>query len=214
MNMNPKIERFIFGLILSPLAPVAGFLVAWWFSFEVLPEKMIPFGTLLGLALGILADVFILKNLIARARQLKLIFWAAVFLFYTIGIFGMFMGVPVFNALLAIPAGFVIAIRLDEQKIAPAGVGAATRQTAWFTTAVLFFICVASAFIALVSSSTASDLKGMLGLGFEVTQGMIVGLILVGGLALLAFNWFLTAISLWLSYKFFHRKGWSLTPVG
>ena len=213
MNMNPKIERFIFGMILAPLAPLAGFMAAWWFSYSVLPEKWIPFGTLLGLGLGLLADVFILKNLIERAPRLNLIFWMAVFLFYTVGVFGMFMGVPVFNALLAIPAGFVIAAKLDLQRPAPAGVGLAARRTAWFTTAVLFFICAASAFIALVSPSTASDLKGMLGLGFEVTQGMIVGLIVVGGLALLAFNWVLTALSLRLSYKLFHHKGWSPTPA-
>jgi len=213
MNMNPKIERIIFGLILAPLAPLAGFMAAWWFSYSVLTEKWIPFGTLFGLGLGILADVFILKRLIMRAPQLKLIFWVAVFLFYTVGVFGMFMGVPVFNALLAIPAGFVIAAKLELQTPAPAGIGLAARRTAWFTTAVLFFICAASAFIALVSPSTASDLKGMLGLGFEVTREMIVGLIVVGGLVLLAFNWVLTALSLWLSYKLIHHKGWSPTPA-
>ena len=213
MNMNPKIERIIFGLILAPLAPLAGFMAAWWFSYSVLTEKWIPFGTLFGLGLGILADVFILKRLIMRAPQLKLIFWVAVFLFYTVGVFGMFMGVPVFNALLAIPAGFVIAAKLELQTPAPAGIGLAARRTAWFTTAVLFFICAASAFIALVSPSTASDLKGMLGLGFEVTQGMIVGLIVVGGLALLAFNWVLTALSLWLSYRLIHHRGWNPTPA-
>ncbi len=201
--MNPKLERFLFGLVLAPLTPIAGFLAAWWASFSLLPEKWIPVGTIAGLLLGILADIFLLKKLIDRAHQLKTIFWAAVFLFYTVGIFGFFMGVPVFNALLALPAGFVAAAKMVQQKTGdPGRVRQAARRTAGFTTAVLFVVCAASAFIALLSSSTASDLQGMLGLGFEVTQGMILALIFVGGLALLAVNWVLTLVSLHLSYKF------------
>jgi hypothetical protein len=201
--MNPKLERFLFGLILAPLMPIAGFLAAWWASFSLLPEKWIPVGAIAGLFLGVLADIFLLKKLIDRACQLTPIFWVAVFLFYTVGIFGFFMGVPVFNALLALPAGFVAAAKMAQQKAAdPGRVRQAAKRTAWFTTGVLFFVCAASAFIALLSSSTASDLRGMLGLGFDVTQGMILGLIFVGGLGLLAVNWVLTLISLHLSYKF------------
>jgi hypothetical protein len=201
--MNPKLERFLFGLILAPLAPIAGFLSAWWASFSLLPERWIPVGAIAGFLLGVLADIFMLKKLIDRAYQLQAVFWAVVFLFYTVGIFGFFMGVPVFNALLALPAGFVAAAKMAQQKaVDPGRVRQAARRTAWFTTGVLFFVCAASAFIALLSSSTTSDLRGMLRLGFEVTQGMIIGLIFIGGLTLLAVNWVLTLVSLHLSYKF------------
>jgi hypothetical protein len=60
--------------------------------------------------------------------------------------------------------------------------------------------------LALASPSTAYDLKGMFGLGFDVTQGMIVALILVGGAALLAFGWALTVVSVRFSYTFLQRK--------
>jgi hypothetical protein len=46
----------------------------------------------------------------------------------------------------------------------------------------------------------------MLGLGFEVTQPMIVGLILVGGTALLTVGWGLTVISVRFSHKFLQSK--------
>ena len=204
--MNIKLERFGLGFILAPLAPLALFMVAWWAAYTLLPENWIPFGALSGLLLGLLADVFLLKKLIDRAYTLDIAFWVAVFLFYSVGIFGFFMGVPIFNTLLAIPAGFFIGGKLASQRADRLLVRQAAGRTAWFTSGVLAFICAASAFIALVSKSTASDLRGMLGLGFEVTQGMIIGLILVGGAALLAIGWGLTIISVRFSHKFLQRK--------
>jgi hypothetical protein len=163
-------------------------------------------GGLTGLALGILADILLLKKLLDRGHQLTIFFWTVVFLFYSIGIFGFFMGVPVFNALLAVPAGFIVATRLARQKQDRSTISQAARRTAWFTTGVLFFVCAASALIALISISTASDLQGMLGLGFKVTRGMILALILAGGAGLLAANWIMTLVTLRLSYRFIELK--------
>jgi hypothetical protein len=56
----------------------------------------------------------------------------------------------------------------------------------------LAVICAASATIALLSRSTATDLQRMLHLGFVVTPAHIVGLIVVGGVALLTLQWVLT----------------------
>ena len=116
------------------------------------------------------------------------------------------MGVPVFNALLAVPAGFVIGSRLAAEKADRLMVRKAAQRTARFTTGVLALICAASAIIALVSSSTASDLRGMLNPGFTVTQGLIVALILVGGMALLALGWGLSVASVRFTYFFLQRK--------
>ena len=147
-----------------------------------------------------------LKKLLDRACHLGYLFWGAIFLFYAIGVFGMFMGVPVFNALLAIPAGFVVGAKLAEQQADRIQVHWVASRTAWFTTGVLAFVCAASALLALLSKSTASDLQGMLGLGFEVTQGMIIGLILIGGGTLLAVSWGLTIASVRFSHKFLQSK--------
>ena len=205
-GMNPKLERFAFGLILAPLAPLAGLLVGWWCTYALLPEKWIPLGALSGLVSGILADSLILNKLLDRAIHLGRLFWAAVFLFYTVGVFGFFMGVPVFNALLSIPVGFVAGAKLAEQRADPIQVRKMAGWTARVTTSVMVFVCAASALLALLSKSTASDLQGMLGLGFEVTQGMVIGLILVGGAALLVVSYGLTIISVRFSYKFTQHK--------
>jgi hypothetical protein len=200
--MKTKIECFALGLILAPLAPIAGLLGFWWTAYALLPERWIPFYAISGLLLGILADVFILKNLIARAYQLGMIFWTAIFLFYTVGVFGFFMGMPVFNAALAIPVGFVIGGKLAHETTDGVLFRRASWRTCILTTALMTLVCAASAFIALMSPSTPGDLREMLGLGFEVTPAMIWGIILAGGTGLLAVNWLLTGLAIRFTYRF------------
>ncbi len=202
MKMN--LERFALGLILAPLAPLAGLLSCWWAAYAWLPESWIPFTAITGLLVGVVVDIFMLKKLLER--RLSLLLWVVVFLFYSVGVFGFSMGVPVLNTALAVPAGFVIGSRLAAEKADRLRVRKTARRTAWFTTAVLALTCAASALIALVSSSTASDLRGMLGLGFEVTQAMIIGLILVGGAGLLAAGWGLSVASVRLTFSFLQGK--------
>jgi len=200
--MKTKIERFALGLILAPLAPIAGLLGFWWTSYALLPERWISFCAISGLVLGILVDIFILKNLIARAYQFGMIFWTAIFLFYTVGVFGFFMGMPVFNAALAIPAGFIVGGKLARKTADRSQVRAAALRTCIFTTTVLTFICATSAILALSEATLPAELEGMLSLPFTVTWGMIWGIILIGGAGLLAVNWLLTGLAVRFTHRF------------
>jgi hypothetical protein len=129
-----------------------------------------------------------------------------IIVFYSVGLFGFFMGMPVFNALLAVPAGWVIGARLASENADRIRVRKMTWGATWFTTGILFLVCAASAFFALISPSTPNDLQGMFGLEFKVTQAMIVGLIVIGGFLLLAFNAALTAAAIHLTHTFLTRK--------
>jgi hypothetical protein len=200
--MKTKIEHLILGCILSPMAPIAGLIGFWFLAYDFLPEKWIPICTICGLALGILVDVIVLKKLIQHAYRLGYVFWLAVLVFYSVGAFGFFMGVPVLNAALAIPTGFVVGGKLVRVKADGSQVRRTSLQTCVLTTMLMALVCAASAFFALMSPSTPSDLRGMLGLGFEVTPVMIWGLILVGGLGLLVINWALTGLSIRLTHRF------------
>lgn len=200
--MKTKIEHLALGLILAPLAPIVGLLGFWWASYSVLVEKWIPFCALSGLVLGILVDIFTLKNLIARANQFGMIFWTAIFLFYNVGVFGFFMGMPVFNAALAIPVGFIVGGQLAHNSADQSQVRSAAVRTCIFTSLVLTFICAASAILALSETTLPAELEGMLALPFTVTWIMIWGIILVGGAGLLAVNWLLTAMAVRFTYRF------------
>ncbi|MCX6071740.1 MAG: hypothetical protein NTU91_12940, partial [Chloroflexi bacterium] len=81
----------------------------------------------------------------------------------------------------------------------------AARRASAFTMAVLAIACIASATIALLDPYTAGNLEGMLGLPFEVTTGMIVALIVIGGVGLLVFEWVLTGAAVRWSHAHLTR---------
>jgi hypothetical protein len=117
------------------------------------------------------------------------------------------MGVPVIHAALAVPAGFVVGSRLAADNAGRQPARKMAWRAAWFTTGVLAMVCAASACIALADPYTAGNLRGMLGLGFEVTRGMIIGLILVGGTALLLTCWGLTVATVHFTFKSLGGQG-------
>ena len=199
--MKIKLERSILGLILAPLMPLALLLGGWWLAYVLLPEAWIFLGALFGLLLGLLLDFPLLKKWINDADVLGIPFWAVVFVFYSIGLFGFFMGVPVFNLVLALPAGFILGSRLASQHADEIKLRVVSRRVSEFTTLVLALICAASAMIALADPFTEANLQGMLALPFSVTRGMVIGLIAVGGVVLLLLNWLLTFASARFTYK-------------
>ena len=205
MKIIPNIEKLILTVILGMIAPILGLLSCWWGVLLFLPQNLVPFAALTGLILGLIADGIFLKQVVHHAHQMDIRIWVAIHLFYSVGVLGFFMGVPVFNAFLAIPAGFVIGARLAYQSADDARLRAATRQTCIITTIILTLVCIASAFIALASPSTPADLEGMLGLRFAITQAMLRGIILLGGLGLLVVNWLLADFSVRFTYRFLER---------
>ncbi len=66
--MKTTLRRVFFGLILAPLAPLAGFMAGWWISYSMLQGILIAVGALTGLFLGIVVDVLLLKRWI-ESRQ-------------------------------------------------------------------------------------------------------------------------------------------------
>jgi hypothetical protein len=204
--MITKLERFGLGLILGPIAPLVGLLSLWWSAYALLPEKWIAFCALSGLFLGLLVDFIYLSRWINQSRRFGFAFWVAVYLFYSMGVFGFFMGVPVFNALLAIPAGFVVVEKLTSASADPQQVRRQARFTAGFTTGVLAVICLASALLALTDPYTSANLAGMFRLDFEITRGMLLFLILPGGAVLLAGNWWLTVSAIRVSMLLLRHK--------
>jgi len=206
--MMQKIENAALGIIFGGVPVIVGFLAGWWISLPLVSESRIMQWALAGLLLGFLVDVIFLAGWVRSAYSMKPPVWMAVYGFYSIGLFGMFMGVPVFNVLLAVPAGVFIGRWLARTGADSIRLRKSARQTAIWTTGVLGLACIASAVIALASRSTASDLQGMLGLPFTVTPVMIIGIILGGGGLILALEWWLTLQSVERAFGYFaaHAK--------
>ena len=188
-----KLEAPILAFVLGAIPPITGLLAGWWGSLPWNPETWIARCALAGLAAGLLIDAIFLRRYFRRRYALPWIAWLGIFVFYSVGMFGFFMGVPVFNVALALPAGLVVGGKLAASDCDPDLGRRIIRRACAITTAVLAVICAASATIALLSPSTASDLEGMLNLGFRVTTVHLIVLIMVGGGVLLVLQWALTA---------------------
>lgn len=196
-----KIDRYYLSLILGAIPPVVGFFAGWWSTFSFFQTKMVFVFACSGLAVGLLLDILLLQKWVANAYQMDLKIWLLIYVFYSVCVFGFFMGVPVFNLFLAIPAGFLIGNKLAMQPSDTERKRRISLFTKIFTSVVLLMICVASAIFALRSPSTANDLEGMLILDFDVTPLMIYGIIIIGGAALLVSHWWLVSKMISLSYK-------------
>jgi hypothetical protein len=201
-----RLEAIVIGIVLGLMAPVSLFLAGWWLSISLVAEQDIWKIAVGGLLAGIVVDVFVLRGWVRRAYALSTHGLVAVYLFYTVGIFGFFMGVPVFNLLPGVAAGLYVGRRLRFEK-ADSGefrrrIGRAARFTAW----VMFFVCASSGVLALLNPSTGFDLGRMLHLGFQVTRPMIVGLVFVGGLGLIAGQFHMTRLSGWLAFDGAQRE--------
>lgn len=188
-----KIEKTFLGLMLGAIFPLIGFLGGWWSTSQTFSNTWVLIAALGGLALGLAVDGVILKKWVAGAFEMNPKLWMGIFFFYSICVFGFFMGVPVFNVALAVPAGLIMGRILAHHPLSTDAEKRLTLSTNLFTTGVMAFICASSAFLALRDPTTAANLEGMLRLPFEVTQGMIITLIIVGGAALLGLHWALVA---------------------
>ncbi len=204
-NMR-KLETVVIGLLFGAIPVIFGFLAGWWLSVLFVPESLIFVGALAGILAGVLIDVIFLKKWIQHAYLLSPIIWVGIYLFYSVGLFGMFMGVPVFNVGLAIPAGFFIGAYLVDQGAQLPQVRDMARRSSMVTTGIMALVCVGSAAAALADPYTAGNLEGMLGLGFTVTLPMIIGLIVIGGSFLLVLQWWLTKESVKLTYRYLARQ--------
>ena len=206
-----RLERLTVALALGGIPPLVGLLAGWWGSVPLVAERWIWLGALLGLLVGTLVDALYLRRWVRRAPELSWWSWAAVYIFYTAGAYGSFMGVPVPLAALALPAGIIVGSRLARtgalaSRGAPVAANASathlTRRACGFTTGVMAAACIASAALSLTDPHTAANLEGMLGLPFDVTPAMILGLILVGGAGLLIVQWWITALTIrWVAAR-------------
>jgi hypothetical protein len=200
------IERVFLISVIGVIFPLIGFLGGWWGTFQFYSDLGIFACALGGAMIGVIVDVVFLKRWLVAAWNSDLFIWMGIYLFYTVCLFGFFMGVPVFNLVLAIPAGYYVARRASIQEMDELTEKEFFLSTKIFTTVVIALICLTSAFLALRDPTTAENLELMLRLSFKVTQPMIIGLIVVGGAGILVINWWLTGMTIQLTSRMrFHE---------
>ncbi|MEJ2616236.1 MAG: hypothetical protein P8Z35_14860 [Ignavibacteriaceae bacterium] len=111
------------------------------------------------------------------------------------------MGFPVFNLFLGLAAGYYFGKRVCFRNIKSGMYSKIINKVSLFTGLIMALICISSGLIALLDNYTGSTIKGMLGLGFDVTKEMIFTIIIIGGLGLILTEYFITKLTMQRTIK-------------
>lgn len=201
-NLLSHSEKIILGSILGFISPMFLMLVFWWSSLPFIKESSIKWFALLGFFTGLAVDFLFLKQLISRVYKFNKATLIFIYIFYMIGLYGFFMGVPLFNILPGIMAGVYLGRRLNKENKSRKSFNNSIFKLTYFTSLVLIVFMSTSAYLALTDKSTAANLEGMFMLPFQVTNQHIIGIIIIGGLGLLGVQVFLTRIFAKFFFKY------------
>jgi len=192
-----KANKWILGIVFGAVIPIFTFLLFWWSSLPFIKNnKVVMIIAISGLLFGLLID-FIIKHFLGNNYfKISLKVLIGVYIFYSTCLFGFFMGVPIFHPILGIIAGYYWGRRLIFQQANNETIQREIRKVSIFTSLIISLICLLSATIALIDKYTASNLKGMFNLSFDITLPMLLGFIIIGGLFLIGFQYWLTKMTI------------------
>lgn len=191
-RMFPKVETILLGAIFGGVFPILCFLIGWWGSIPFVTESTIKYYALGGLLVGIVIDILYLGRWLVNAYRLNLVWMAVIYLFYSIGLYGFFMGVPVFNFLMGLFAGYYMGLRTLEEQRAPAEAEQIFKRTGLFASSIMAIACCASIWLAATDATTVANINGMFALQQPLSQSNILLLSAVGGIVLVVLEFFIT----------------------
>lgn len=184
-----RADRILLGLVHAPVAPVTlGALGASATVVTGLPlEAAAAFGAV-GVVAGLAVDARVLPRVVRLGFAAPPGLLVGVYGFHAVTVFVLSMGVPVPQLALGVLAGAVAGRgRLDPARV---------RR---LTTGSLAALGSLSALLAVARPSTGYDLERSLGLPFEVTPGLVLASVVVGGPLLLGAQWVCTTAGLRLA---------------
>ena len=187
-----KTERIMLHLVNAVVIVFVCFSVCFLAVYPI-GSSFSPIIGMIGLAAG-----FVIWR-ICRVRLLNLLLHNTVYqlaanCILMVGIFGFFMGVPVFNVLPGILAAYIIGLNARIGQSSADEYKSKMRRVQWSTLIILSVFLIASAAIALLDPYTGRNLQGMFGLNGEVTRSQIILIIVVGGMGLITIQWLLERV--------------------
>jgi hypothetical protein len=197
-------DRVFSRLVLGAIAPVTLMLVGWWGSLGIVGDgPWVAWSAFAGPVLGVLLDATLLRRWVDSLYDLSIPALFGVSLFYSVGIYGIFMGMPVANLLVGLVGGFAVGRRAALRGEAADEAYGERRTACVGASALMGALCCATAWLGLSDPYTAGDLRGMLGLGFTPSSDLLRLLAVVGGVTLVGMEYLLT----WAGARWAARVG-------
>jgi len=191
-SMLAGIERLFLSVVIGFIFPVLLGLAGWWGSIPFVPEKSIMFFALGGLMLGVLIDMVFLRYWTRNALRMPLLWPALIYLFYSVGMFGFFMGMPAFNVIMGPVGGYYMGMRLRANSAQKDVSKRTAKRTGLFTAFVLAVACAAALVIASLDSSLEANISGMFALAKPISKTILLTLSAVAGIGLVVLEYAIT----------------------
>jgi len=186
-----KFENAVSAVVMGLPAPVALMLAFWWGSIPFFTDDgMIMMNALIGLALGLAADATVLRKYLKGLFTMPFWILTALYVFYSMLIYGFFMGFPVFNVFVGVSGSYLVARSCIVTGLGEGETRSRVDSFILASTLTLLSLCVCTAWLALREPGIAGQIEGMLGLGFKVSGHMVWLLIILGGAGLLLAQYF------------------------
>ena len=174
----------------TPLALIC-FVAGGYISVVLFDEKHVLAMALAGLAVGITLDAVFLRRPIKNAYRINNKILIALYIFYSIGVLGFCMGVPILNFDVGVAAGFYTARKMQCTKANQIQHNRNIKRTAIFSAVIMMAMCYLTGTWALVGGMIGSRFESPV-LSFTFTVPILVGIVLTGGLILSLLQYWLT----------------------
>ena len=191
-SMLAGIERLFLMVVIGFMFPILFGLAGWWGSLPFVPEKSIIFFALGGFMLGVLLDMVFLRYWTRNALRLPLVWPALVYMFYSAGMLGFFMGVPAFNVVMGPVGGYYMGMRLRANNSQKDEVERTAKQTGLFAALILAVACAAAMVIAFLDPSLEANISGMFALAEPISKPTILIISALAGTGLVALEYAIT----------------------
>ncbi len=199
-KMMSKIESLILGLFFGFLPVLFCVAAAGFTNVVFLEEKGIGYWALGGLCVGLIIDVMFVKSWVNRAYQMNSKILAALYIFYSIGVLGFCMGIPILEFPLGMAAGVYIARRMHFAGANEQTYRQAFKRMARFCASVMVLICCLITLWAIVGQMIGYRLETPL-LSFTFTVPIFFAVVFTGGAVLVLLQYWLTMITASLTFK-------------
>jgi hypothetical protein len=188
-----KVESFVVGVILGAVPVLFCFVSAWFTSAVLLDdERAVAVIALSGAAVGVVVDLLLLKRWVKRAYKINSKVLAAIYIFYSIGVFGFCMGIPILNFPVGMMAGIYTARKMYHIKAGTEECNRNIKRTSVFTALVMVVICCLLTLWALAGQMIGYRLETPV-LSFTLTAPVFFGAVFAGGAALVLLQYRLTS---------------------
>ena len=188
-----KVELFILGVILGAVPVLFCFVAAWFTSALLIDnENTVSVIALSGLGVGVVIACLFVKSWARRAYQINNKVLAAIYIFYSIGVFGFCMGIPILNFGVGVMAGIYTARKMYHIKADEVECNRNINKTSLFKAVVMAMVCCLMALWAIAGEMIGYRFETPL-LSFTFTVPIFSAVVLTGGAALVLLQYWLTS---------------------